>query len=155
MEEHSLPILFASLPDSPPSRTAHQVQALCWATLRWLSRLCVPAPLFETLVVRLMTKLELILICKSQQQTVDRDPELIAAYAYSILKTLASVLELKANAGHPDVPKYIETLVPRLYFIFISMVMEESPLSFDGIFSRVLPIAAHIITIVVRTQVPA
>ena len=150
VEDHSLPILFASLPDMPPSRDAHQDRARYWATLRWLSRLCIPAPLFETLTVRLMTKLELI--CSSRHQNADRDPELTAAYAYSILKTLASVLELKANAGHPDVPKYIDTLLPRIYLTFISMALEESSLNDGKLISRLLPIAGDIITTIVRTQ---
>ena len=146
VEEHSLPILFASIPDSPPRRDGHRDRARYWMTLRSLSRLCIPAPLFATLVVRLTTKLELIL----SSPQID-DAELHAAYVYCILKTLASILELKANANHPDVPKYADTLLPRIYFTFITMALENNPLNDAILASRVLPVAGQIITTITRS----
>ena len=150
IEEHSLPILFGSLPDSPPARDAHKDRARYWATLRWLARLCIPAPLFETLVIRLTTKLDLICVANSREE--EQDSELRAAYAHSILRTIESIMELKSNAGHADVAKYIDTLVPRLYGLFIGLALEESTLSQAAFTSKLLPVAGRIITLVVRLQ---
>ncbi|THH09922.1 hypothetical protein EW145_g1685 [Phellinidium pouzarii] len=150
VEESTLPLLFSSLPDSPPSRDARIDRKGCWATLRCLSQLCISAPLFEILVIRLSTKLDLVCAPKGGGDDI-QDNELRAAYAHGILKTLASVLELKVNAKHSDVPKYIDRLVPRLYnlFIYLALVGVNSP-SLETDF-RILNVAGQVITLVVQT----
>ncbi|KAI5124282.1 hypothetical protein M0805_005129 [Coniferiporia weirii] len=151
VEESTLPLLFSSLPDAPPNRDAHVDRAKHWRTLRWLSRLCVSAPLFETLVVRLSTKLDLVCAPKRSVSEDSDDSEPRAAYAHSILRTLVSVLELKVNAKHSDVPKYIDRLIPRLYnlFIYLALVGDSSQsLNTD---SRLLDVAGQAITLIVRT----
>ena len=111
VEESTLPLLFNSLPDTPPSLEDVVAREKYWRTLRWLSRLCVTAPLFETLVIRLTTKLDIIYSPKVVNGT-RLENEIRDAYAHNILKTLVSVLEVKVNAKDADVPKYISRLVP-------------------------------------------
>ncbi|KAH8111038.1 ARM repeat-containing protein [Phellopilus nigrolimitatus] len=150
VEESTLPLLFTSLPDSPPARDAHADRAKYWRTLRWLARLCVSAPLFETLVVRLSTKLDLVCAPKTSCGEA-QDTETRTAYAHSILRTLTSVLELKVNARHSDVPKYIDRLVPRLYNLFIYLSSAETSYGFIVTDSRLLSVAGQVITLVVQT----
>ena len=150
VEEGTLPFLFSSLPESPASRDAHKSRTKIWTTLRWLAQLCVPAPLFETLVVRLTTKLELIFAPNNiPDDENDYEPRL--AYAHGILRTLYSVLELKVNASHADVPKYIDRLVPRIYGFFISQALRGPQYVLAEFYTRLLDISGHIITLVVRT----
>ncbi|KAL5536863.1 hypothetical protein ACEPAF_686 [Sanghuangporus sanghuang] len=154
VEEYTLPLLFSSLPDSPPLRDAHRERAKCWRTLHLLARLCVSAPLFETLVVRLTTKLDIVCASKSDDPDEMQDPEPRAAYAHGILKTLGSVIELKVNANHADVPKYIDRLVPRLYNLLIYLSLADKSASSSDLYSKLLEISGQIITLVVRTVPP-
>ncbi|KAL5531709.1 hypothetical protein ACEPAG_4586 [Sanghuangporus baumii] len=151
VEEYTLPLLFGSLPDSAPLRDAHRERAKCWRTLHLLARLCVSAPLFETLVVRLTTKLDIVCAPKSDDPHEVQDPESRTAYAHGILKTLGSVIELKVNANHVDVPKYIDRLVPRLYNLFIYLSLADKSASSNDLYSKLLEISGQIITLVVRT----
>ncbi|EJD07612.1 ARM repeat-containing protein [Fomitiporia mediterranea MF3/22] len=150
IEEYTLPLLFTSLPDSPPSRDAHRERAKCWRTLRLLARLCVPAPLFETLVVRLTTKLDIICAPKAELNN-EEDSELRIAYTHGILRTLSSVVELKANANHVDISKYIDRLVPRLYSLFIYLSISGGPSVSNDPHRKSLAVAGQVITTIVRT----
>ena len=84
--------------------------------------------LFETLVVRLSTKLDLIGVPKSGISDPD-DLELRAAYMHTILKTLVDVLEVKIALKHTDVPKYIDRLVPRLFNLFFYLALSDGGIS--------------------------
>ena len=150
IEEYTLPLLFSSLPDSPPHRDAHRERMKCWRTLHLLARLCVSAPLFETLVVRLTTKLDIVCVPKDgTDETHGLEPRI--AYAHGILKTLASVVELKVNANHTDVQKYIDRLIPRLYSLFIYLSLADRLMSSSNSYLKLLEISGRIITLIVRT----
>ena len=116
VEETTLPLLFSSLPDAAPSAEAYNEHAQYRRILSNLTTLCVSPPLFETLVIRLSTKLDLI--CDSTTK-VPSDQEVNAAYAYVILSSLCNVITKKIELCHPDIPKYLRRLVPRLYNLFI------------------------------------
>lgn len=150
VEESTLPLLFNSLPDIAPSRSAHVERAKCWSTLRMLARLCISNTLFETLVVRLSTKLDII-YTPTRDHSIEDDSEACSAYAHSILKTLASVLELKINAKHTDITKYADRLVPRLYSLFIYLSLDSEKRGVPKTDVRPLLVAGHIITLVVQT----
>lgn len=152
IEETTLPLLFSSLPDRAPPRAAHAERAKYWRILRWLTKLCLPAPLFETLVVRLSTKLDII--CAPLSGVEDPDPEPRAAYAHSILKTLVKVLDIKIVAKHPDVSKYIDRLLPRLFNLFIYLATSEKERGRIDADPRLLDVAGQIITLIVQS-VPA
>ncbi|KAF8587853.1 ARM repeat-containing protein [Ramaria rubella] len=120
IEDTTLPLLFSSLPDTAPPREAVAEHAQYRRILSNLATLCAAPALFETLVIRLSTKLDLI--CASPIIT-STDQEVNAAYANFILLSLSNVLARKVDAGHMDIPKYLDRLVPRLYNLFIHAAM--------------------------------
>lgn len=123
VEEQTLPLLFSSLPDVPPARDALPERVKILNVLTALERLCVHAQLFETLVIRLTTKLDLICVPTASslaaQPITEEDVEVHAAYAHWILNTLTKTLQQKVDKGDPDVAKYIERLVPRIFNLFV------------------------------------
>lgn len=103
--------------------------------------------------MRLLTKLDIVCAPKADHGSV-RDTEARDAYAHNLLKTLASVLEVKVNAKHNDVPKYVNQLVPRLFnlFIYVSIISgSEGGFKLDP---RVIQVAGNAITLVVQTLSP-
>lgn len=127
VEETTLPLLFGLLPDRAPSNAAAQTKAA--RALSNLRTLCIAPVLFETLVIRLLTRLDL---------SEDR------LYSLAMLATLHTVLETKIDAGHVDVAKYADSLVPKVY------ALACSPGKMDGDV-RMLEAAATIVTLVART----
>lgn len=111
------------------------------------------APLFETLVVRLLTKLDIVCAPKADNERL-RNTEARDAYAHNILKTLVSVLELKVNAKHTDVPKYVNQLVPRLFNLFIHLSVLSCTRDMGKVDPRVIQVAGNAITLVVQTVSP-
>ena len=147
--EQTLPLLFRSLPDAAPSRTATAERAKCWRTLSTLQTLCVQSELFECLVIRLTTKLDLI--CLPSTIAVSDDIEPDAAYALAILKTLSQTLAVKVQRKDPDVVKYIDKLVAHVFNLFISstfLANERPVITTDP---RLLQVAGDIITLVVQS----
>ncbi|KAI0629374.1 ARM repeat-containing protein [Trametes polyzona] len=152
VSRNTLPMLFTSLPDKAPPRDAEADRIRYWRTLSYLKRLCTQPDLFETLVVRLSTKLDLLCVpSPSAEEQATDDLEPAAAYAHSILKTLADVLSAKIDLGHADVAKYIDRLVPRLYnlFIYSALLAEERPMPATD--PRLLAVTAQIITLITQT----
>ena len=146
---NTLPLLFSALPDSAPPRNAEAERVKYWRTLASLKKLCMQPDLFETLVVRFSTKLDLLCVPSlSSPPPAEEELETAAAYAHSILKTLANVLSDKIDEGHTDLVKYIDRLVPRLYnlFIYSALVSEERPMAATD--PRLLSVTAHIVTLV-------
>lgn len=131
VESQTLPILFSSLPDAPPARLAIPERMKILNVLSALETLCVQTQLFETLVIRLTTKLDLICIPNASSLTpssaTEEEVELHAAYAHWMLITLAKTLQKKVDRDDPDVVKYIESLVPRIFnlFVFAAFVVSE------------------------------
>ncbi len=130
VEEQTLPLLFSSLPDSSPPRGAISERVKIHSVLSALETLCVQAQLFETLVIRLTTKLDLV--CVPGPSSLDLSPipdeevEVQAAYAHWILTTLGKTLQKKVDRNDPDVAKYIERLVPRIFNLFTFAAFEAS-----------------------------
>ncbi|KAG6909334.1 hypothetical protein DXG01_000934 [Tephrocybe rancida] len=151
LEEQTLPMLFSALPEQSPPRDAALERVKAWRILLALKTLCVHPQLFETLVIRLTTKVDLICLPASKYDAME-DIEPHAAYAHSLLKTIADTLAIKVDAAHPDVPKYIERLVPGLYnLFFFSALQQESAIATDH---RLVRTAGDIITLVTQC-VPA
>ncbi|KAG6865136.1 hypothetical protein C0991_004873 [Blastosporella zonata] len=151
LEEQTLPMLFSTLPDQAPPRDAALERIKSWRVLLALKTLCVHPQLFEILVIRLTTKVDLICLPASKRDAMeDTEPE--AAYAHSLLKTIADTLVAKVDAAHPDVSKYIERLVPSLYnLFFFSALQPELAIATDH---RLVRTAGDIITLVTQC-VPA
>ncbi|THH18072.1 hypothetical protein EW146_g2870 [Bondarzewia mesenterica] len=148
----TLPLLFSALPDCAPSRSDIQARTRLWNTLTSLARLCAQADLFETLVVRLSTKLDLLCSPADPADEVVEDSEPAAAYAHAILTTIAKVLSEKVDRGDVDVPKYIDRLVPRLFnlFVYSALVAGRSgkePVATD---TRLVRVAGQIVSLVMQ-----
>ncbi|KDQ61341.1 hypothetical protein JAAARDRAFT_190123 [Jaapia argillacea MUCL 33604] len=147
VEETTLPLLFSSLPDSASPREADSERAKYWRTLTSLKKLCSQSALFETLVIRLSTKLDFI--CEQgAAPTTDLEPT--AAYAHALLHTLADVLTSKVKDDHPDVPKYIERLAPRLYNLFIYSALKSDGSASVATDPRLIKVAGRVITLILQ-----
>lgn len=145
VEETTLPMLFAALPDASPSRDADDERAKYWAILSALAALCEAPTLFEVLVIRLSTKLDII--CGS----TPANRECAAAYAYALLQTLLKVLVRKADAGHVDVSKYLDRLLPALLATAVKATISPTPGKEIATHPKILPIFAAIFAIIVRS----
>lgn len=112
--------------------------------LQLLARLCIQPTLFETLVIRVSAKLDILFSRAGDAE----DTEPVAAYAHSLLQTLSRVLEVKVKENHLDIPKYLDLLIIPLYNLFVSSALKRS----DGIATneRLLVVAGKVISFVVR-----
>ncbi|KAF5377797.1 hypothetical protein D9757_008093 [Collybiopsis confluens] len=122
VKEQTLPLLFGMLSDNAPPRDAAIERAKAWRILSALNTLCRRPDLFETLVISLNTKLDLL--CMPSDTPAPEELEPRAAYAHSILTTLHQTILAKVDDGHVDVAKYIESLVPRLFNLFIYSALD-------------------------------
>ncbi|KAG6813856.1 hypothetical protein H0H92_006263 [Tricholoma furcatifolium] len=146
--DQTLPMLFSALPDRAPLRDAALERVKYWRILLALKTLCVQPQLFEILVIRLTTKVDLICLPTTERDPMDDDTEPDAAYAHSLLKTIADALSAKVDAAHPDVAKYIERLVPGLYNIFFfSALQSDRAIATDH---RLVRVAGDIISLVTQ-----
>ncbi|CAE6532510.1 unnamed protein product [Rhizoctonia solani] len=145
VEETTLPMLFAALPDSAPSRDADDERAKYWAILSALAVLCEAPTLFEVLMIRLSTKLDIL--CGS----IPVDRECAAAYAHALLQTLSNVLARKSDAGHADVPKYLDRLLPALLAAVVKAVVSSTPEKEVATHSKILLTIAAIFAVVMRS----
>ncbi|KAG8691244.1 hypothetical protein FRC11_005626 [Ceratobasidium sp. 423] len=144
VEETTLPMLFSALPDNAPPRDADAERAKYWAILSALATLCEAPTLFEVLVIRLSTKLDIL--CGS----IPADRECAAAYAHALLQTLSNVLARKSDAGHADVPKYLDRLLPALLAAVVKAAVSPTPEKEVATHVKILPTIAPIFTMVVR-----
>ncbi|KAI0091461.1 ARM repeat-containing protein [Irpex rosettiformis] len=150
VSQTTLPLLFSSLPDQAPARDAEADRLKYWHTLSFLKRLCLQSDLFEMLVIRLSTKLDLI--CVPASSTIaDSDHEPTAAYAHSILRTLADTLARKVELGHTDVSKYSDRLVPRLYNLHFYSTLVSNGDYLVATDPRLISVSAEIVTLVIQT----
>ena len=165
IEEVVLPVLLEKLPDriepldDPEERTTGNamddteaeldlIKANIRRSLGALSRLCVAPFLFEAVVVRLFTKLELC--CRSAARggsdgitgvTETREEEKADAtlrdqlaavqeanvgYARGLILTLQTMVDLKKQNGHRDLVKYAHTLPSRLVSLTLSGLSESA-----------------------------
>jgi DNA repair/transcription protein MET18/MMS19 len=132
----TLPLLFHNLPDQAPSISAVKERESYRRILNSLSQLCIQPSLFETLVIRVTTKLELLSQAPTRSITdVDMstgdgadvdDRECNVAFAYDLLQCLATVLDSKIKEKHVDVVKYFDKIIPRLYSLVVSAAGQEN-----------------------------
>ena len=145
LQKHTLPLLFSSLPDRPPTPTASVERLKSWRVLSTLGNLCVQPELFDTLVVRLTAILDFLLLQTSPPWNKHN-----AAYAYAILTTLFKTLTVKVDKHHADVVTYSNRLVPALYGLFISSCLSADDNVKIGMDPRLIDISAQVITLIVR-----
>ncbi|KAF8661259.1 hypothetical protein AX16_001362 [Volvariella volvacea WC 439] len=149
--EQTLPLLFDSLPDQPPQREAATERVRYWRFLQALRKLSLQSELFETLVIRLTTKLDLA--WKVATSPSEGDTETAAAYAHAILKTILQTLEAKVKKGHTDVAKYLDRLIPRLFnLLFYSAFLPSTQGHLTGANDhRIVELVARITETIVQT----
>lgn len=118
LEETTLPLLFARLPDGISSDDgAESTRGVVRRALGALARLCTQEALFDTLVVKLFAKLELI--CATPTGSA-QEHEGNVGYVRGLLVTVLTVLEEKTRSKHADVARYGVTLPPRLFSLVLS-----------------------------------
>lgn len=149
-----MPLLFSTLPDQAPPREATSDRAKYWRILSALGELCLQPELFEILVIRLTTKLDLICIPAMKSPSAQTDAEPTAAYAHAILTVISTTLTKKAQKGDADLPKYRTRLTPRIYNLFIHSALLSETNYMVAAHPRLIAVAAQIITAVTQT-IPA
>ncbi|WVQ96214.1 hypothetical protein IAU59_003318 [Kwoniella sp. CBS 9459] len=126
IESITLPLLFHNLPDTAPAALDFTGREKYRSILSSLTELCVQPALFQTLVIRITTKLDLLSSTTSHSQDADHDMsetdhrECTVVYAWDLLNSLAKVIEQKIRAKHIDLSKYFDQLIPRLWTLVIS-----------------------------------
>ena len=111
IESSTLPLLFHTLPDASPPISDNVSRDKYRSILHSLSELCVLPALFETLVVRILNKLEtvsLVPITNAEQRECE------IAYSYDLLDCLYGVIGQKIEGKHMDITKHFDTIIPRL-----------------------------------------
>lgn len=120
IESSTLPLLFHSLPDNSPSLSETKLRDKYRSHLHSLSDLCVQPALFETLVIRILNKLDTV---SATNITEDEQRECEVAYSYDLLDCLYGVIGKKVGEKHADVIKHFETVVPRLSGLVVEASM--------------------------------
>lgn len=126
IESVTLPLLFHRLPDQAPSTPDVTGREKYRSILDSLSELCVQTTLFEALVIRINTKLELLSSTSSNsasgphEDTPEQDRECTVAYAWDLVNALSTVIDSKLAAKHTDVVKYFDQIVPQLYGLAVA-----------------------------------
>ena len=121
VETTTLPLLFHNLPDKAPSVSDMEAREKYRSILGSLSDLCIQPPLFETLVIRITTKLDLLSSATPSPSSDGDDPmpeadarECTIAYAWDLLDCLSGVIDAKIDLKHADVIRFFDQIIPRL-----------------------------------------
>lgn len=122
IESITLPLLFHNLPDRAPDIEDLKSREKYRSISKSLEELCLQPALFETLVIRITTKLDLlssIPIPFSSTSNASDEREANVAYAYDLLTCVSGVVDHKLKEKHTDVIRYFDQLVPRLYGLVV------------------------------------
>ena len=144
------------LPDQAPSGDAQSRRMEYWRALCALGKLCVQPILFETLVIRLTAKLELLSSLSVSEEILPggkptgEEYERSAAYAHALLLTLSNALSAKVTKAQPDpdIPKYVDQLLPHLFRLFLGAAVTSERRIFGD--QRLLHVGARIVKFVVE-----
>lgn len=135
VESTTLPLLFHHLPDNAPAIDDTTARDQYRSILKSLSELCVQPALFETLVVRITTKLDLFTSPSEAPNDVDQTDaeynECQVAYAHDLLSTLSATIDVKIEQKHVDVVKHFDRIIPRLYTLVVSAAGTDGALFRD------------------------
>ncbi|WWC93066.1 uncharacterized protein L201_008031 [Kwoniella dendrophila CBS 6074] len=124
IESLTLPLLFHNLPDSAPSASDHISREKYRSILSSLKKLCIQPALFQTLIIRITTKLDLLSSSSSKVQEEEMGEfdirECNIAYSWDLLNSLQNVIDKKIKEKHSDSIRYIDQIVPRLNTLVVS-----------------------------------
>lgn len=120
----TLPILFHTLPDEAPTEDDADGRDKYRSVLDALTELCTLPSLFEALVVRITTKLDMLSSAASSAESAQR--ECTVAYSWDLLHTLQRVIDAKLLDKHVDLSKYFGQVVPRIYGLAIPAALPRT-----------------------------
>ncbi len=157
MEESTLPMLFGKLPDSAPALDQVESRFQYLQILESLSELCVSPSLFETLVVRVLSKLDLLCEDVEKMKVDGKDDsdiqhECDVAYAFALLNCLLTTLRKKVVAKHLDVSKYFDQVVPRLFSLSLNGAKLEGAGPSIAADVRIISACAAVVEILTQTS---
>lgn len=146
IESLTLPLLFRALPDNAPSLHDPAGKSSYMRSLGALAAICDRPTLFEPLVVRLLSRLEIVCATDPPDTSVRSTN---ALYAHHLLATLRAVTVAKIKAGHRDLPNYFARAGPRLLAIFVldSVTHEKETVAADP---RLATDAGKVLTLLVQ-----
>lgn len=147
IEEITLPPLFQLLPDSAPSQESGSATAEYKVALAALAKLCLQPALFETLLIRLLGRIELLCTTSTESQAQAQQTVL---YAHHLLTTLRVVIEKKVAAGHLDLQTSASRVLHRLCGLFIGSCIRRDRVYSAGRSPRLLTDAGKIVTLLVQ-----
>lgn len=125
----TLPILFHALPDEAPAGDDASTRSTYRSVLRSLTELCTMPALFETLTIRITTKLDLLSSSNLSGESASGQSrrECVVAYAWDLLHTLEMVINKKIEDKHVDVARHYNQVVPRLCSLAIKAAYADGP----------------------------
>jgi DNA repair/transcription protein MET18/MMS19 len=125
IESITLPLFFHDLPDNAPDSDDDAPRDRYREILAALTRLCIQPALFETLIVRILSKVG------SLVESTDIDVECQTAYIWDLLSCLSNVIVAKAERKHVDLVKHFDRIMPRLSELLIRpAVTSQGPTPF-------------------------
>ncbi|KAK4702028.1 DNA repair/transcription protein MET18/MMS19, partial [Phenoliferia sp. Uapishka_3] len=146
IEGSTLPILFGKLPEEAPGSGTKENGEYRKA-LEGLAALCVHPELFEGLAGRVLERVEKLV---GSSPGGEGERSTAALYAHHLLSTLRAVLKAKAGKGDMDVGECLETVVPRLFGMFVRPTLEEMEVEVVAKDERLLVDAGMVITVIAQ-----
>lgn len=122
IQELTLPPLMQLLPDTAPRREDTAAISEYRVALASLATLCVSPALFETFLIRILSRVERLARPPAEefsglQQTV--------IYTHHLLTTLRVVIAKKIEAGHADIQSCASRVLHRLFGLFIGRSLDS------------------------------
>jgi DNA repair/transcription protein MET18/MMS19 len=151
IEEITLPALFRILPEVPPSRSDRQGQLMCTNVFAALETLCVQSDLFSRLVIHLCTKFEFLIATRYENTSNQDEIEAAVAFGHVMLKTLHHIFDKKLEAFDPDIAKYVDRFLPRLYGLFFHAALDDSGSYSIGLDTRLIATVAEMVPVIIAS----
>ena len=135
VESTTLSLLFHNLPDRAPPVSATTERDQYRRILASLVKTCTLPSFFETLLIRIITKLELLasatfnseadadVLMNGEDQVDPRECNI--AYAYELLDCLVQVVNAKLAAKHADVARYFDKIIPHLHGLVVAAAVPK------------------------------
>lgn len=147
IEEITLPPLMQLLPDVAPSREDTSGIAEYRVALASLATLCISPTLFETFLIRILSRVERLSrpstdVSQAQQQTI--------LYCHHLLTTLRVVIEKKIKADHKDIQTCASRVIHHLFGLFVNRNQDPSSVTSVATSTKLIGDAGRIITLLVQ-----
>lgn len=149
IDEVVLPPLYHLLPNQAPSRQDHTGIDRYRMALAALAALCILPQLFQSLLIRLLSRLESICFASIAESDRIQYGQQVK-YAHHILTTFRIVIEKKAKAKHMDLMANVNDILPRIYRLFILPSVKPVETRSITAETQLIEDAGRIITILVQ-----